>query len=167
MNYPLDEFGRMMTVAASRPLDCTTYFTCAGDSATTIGDGKELKWDFGNSTDDVASPPTGFKQKRIEFSFKDPVYVKEGTIYWKDAPFGSYIDLKIVNKSPEIVVSHYVNKHFIMDSCPMGDELNTEQASSELPATLKFWLYITVPDTTGYTDCKGTVSLELYREATV
>jgi hypothetical protein len=163
---PQDEEGRVYVVAASRPLTCTTYFTMAGDSSTVIGDGKELKWDFSNSTDDI-TPPTGFKRKRIVFDFKDPVYIKEGTVYWKDAPFGSYIDIYIVNKSPETKVSHYVNKHFVMDTCVIGDELNTEQASSQLPTTLEFWLEITTPDETGYTDFKGYAELELYRENTV
>jgi len=167
MTQPHDEFGRCMVVSASRPLNCTTYFTCAGDSSTNVGDGKELKWDFSNSTDDVSSPPTGFKQKKLVFSFKDPIYIKEGTMYFKDALFGSYIDLKIVHASTSTVVSHYVNKHFVTDTCMIGDELNTEQASGELDTDLEFWLYITVPDSTGYTDFKGYVSLELYRQSTV
>lgn len=164
---PKDVEGKLYVISGSRPLTHTTQFTMAGDSATVIGDGKELKWDFSNSTDDVVSPPTGFKRKRIEFSFKEGVHIKEGALYWKDAPFGSYIDIRVVLKSSETVVSHYVNKHFVMESCYIGDELNTEQASSELSTDFKFWLDITVPDVTGYTDFKGFAELELYRKNTV
>ena len=165
--YPVDEFGRQIVVSASRPLDCTTYFTMAGDD-TLIGNGKELKWDFSNTDDDITEGvPSGFKRKRIEFSFNELIYLKEGTLYWKEAPFGSYIDIYIVNKSPEIKVAHYVNKHFVMDTCAIGDEVNTEQASKGVSTDLKFWLEITVPDITGYENFKGYSELELYRENTV
>jgi hypothetical protein len=140
----------------------------AGDNSSVIGDGKELKWDFSNSTDDITEGvPEGFKRKRIEFDFNAPIYVKEGSLYWKDAPFGSYVDIRIVLKSPEVVLAHYANKHFMMDSCAIGDELNTEQASNQIPTACKFWLDVTVPDVTGYTSFKGFAELELYRATTV
>lgn len=162
-----DKWSRQVFTTTSRPPDYTTCFTMQGDSATVVGAGKEIKWDFSNTDDDVASPPTGYKQKKIEFSFKDPIYIKEGTLYWKDAPFGTHVDFEIVNKTPEIVVQHYVRKHFITDTCVIGDELNTEQASDEIPNTIKFWVVVTVPDVTGLDDCKGYISLELYRENTL
>ena len=53
----------------------------------------------------------------------------------------------------------------MMDSCIMGDELNTEAASSEIPSNYKFCLTITVPASDN--SSKGYVSIECYRKRTV
>jgi hypothetical protein len=152
-----------------------------GDGTSTIGDGKELKWDFSNSTDDITSGvPSGYKRKRLEFSFIDPIYIKEGTLYWKDKLFGSYVDLYVVCKdtkyylkndgtpaqaSGDTPVAHYLNHHFVMGDNVLGDELNTEAASDQISTDFKFWLEITVPDTDSTS--KGFAELELYRTRTV
>jgi hypothetical protein len=178
---PKDEYGKEFVRAESRPIDMTTYFTMQGDDINNslIGGGTDLKWDFSNSTNDVTAP-TNFKRKRIEFRFIDGIRVKEGTIYWKDKLFGSYIDLFVICPSgqyyldntgtPQLadedtIIDHFVNHHFIMDTCIMGDELNTEAASLEIPSAYKFRLEITVPDSDNIS--KGYVSIEIYRRRTV
>ena len=178
---PRDIDGKEFVRAESRPLNKTTYFTMAGDSENGIGAGTLLLWDFSND-DDLLSVPSGsnYKIKRIEFNFIDAINVKEGTIYFKDMKFGSFIDLQVVCPngnyylkndgtpalaSEDTVVNHFVNKHHMLDTCVIGDELNTEASSNEIPNNYKFWLDITVPDDD--VTSKGFVSIELYRDRTV
>jgi len=178
LGVPRDEDGKEITRAESRPLNWITYFTGRGDSSTNIGDGKVLAWDFSNADDEVPAP-AGFRRKRIEFSFLDPVRIKDGTIYFFQAQKGSYGDLYVVcpagqaylknDGTPAVattdtIVNHYVNHHMLQGDCPMGDELNTESCSPEIPAHYRFWLEITVPaaDSTS----NGYISLEVYRPRT-
>lgn len=177
--YSLD--GKSIVRSESRPLNHTTYFTCTGDSDTDIGNGSKLLWDFSNDNNEITLPSgSEVKTKRIEFKFLDSVYVKEGAIYFINAPLGATIDLKVIcpngnyyldnDKNPvlatqDTVISHYVNNHYMCGDCPMGDELNTESCSDEIPSNYKFCLDITVPITNN--NCTGHVSLELYRKRTV
>lgn len=176
--HPTDTDGKPFTRAESRPLDKTTYFTCIGDSANNIGDGQTLRWDFENTDNDITAP-TDCKKKRVEFKFLDPLNIKEGAIYFQDAKKGSYLHLHVVcpaggyyldnNKNPALaqedtIVETFVNHHFIYGNCTIGDELNTEASSSEIPVGYKFWLDVTVPDTD--IDSFGHVSLEIYRPRT-
>ncbi|MBN1467739.1 MAG: hypothetical protein JW924_03355 [Fusobacteriaceae bacterium] len=174
------EDGKEITRAESRPLDTTTCFTGRGDSDTGIGEGKELRWDFSNDDDDITPSGVNYKKKRIVFKFSDSVYVKEGAVYFLTAKKGSYIDLHIVcpagqyyldnNGTPHLAeedtaISHYVISHWLLGDCPMGDELNTESCSVEIPSIYKFWLDIIVPEDDNIS-C-GHISLELYRKRTV
>jgi len=163
---PLDNEGKIFTRAESRQTDKTTYFTCVGDD-TGVGDGQDLEWDFSNSTNDVASPPSGYKQKKVVFKFSAPIQLKDGAIYWQNALKGSYLDVYIYHPTYEQYVQHYVIKHRMLGSCVVGDELNTEAASEEISAGLEFHLFITVPDSTGYQDFHGHVSIEANRASTV
>lgn len=176
---PKDAEGKLFVRAESRPIGKTTYFTMRGDSATDIGDGKTLSWDFGTSDDEI-SAPAGFKRKRLEFQFIDPVNIKEGTIYAFNAPFGAYLDFYVVcpdgevyldnNGDPQTAigdtpVQKFVNHHKINSSFAMGDELNTEAASEEIPINYKFWIDITSSSTD--ITSQGYISLELYRARTI
>lgn len=178
---PTDSEGKAYVRAESRPLDMTTYFTMAGDkmdAPVDIGEGAELKWDFSNTLNDIAAP-TGFKRKRIEFQFLDEIRLKEGTIYFYNSTKDTYLSLQVVcsagqyyldnNGSPVLAavdtsVDKFVNKYFISGTFPGGDELNTEAASASIPATYKFWLEITTPDTDNAS--YGHASVEIYRRRT-
>jgi len=173
--------GKVLIRAESRPVDCTTCFVGIGDSENNIGDGKELTWDFSNSDDEVDMPSGSTKKrKRLEFSFLDAIWVKEGTIYYHNVPKGSYIDLYVVCPSgqyyldndgnPQLAtedtkICHYVSHHPMQGSVPMGDELNTECCSNEIPNNYKFWVEITVPDSDNTSN--GVITLELYRTRTL
>jgi len=182
---PKDEDGKQYIRAESRPLDMTTYFTSKGDGATTIGDGNKLVFNFNNTDDDVASPPAGTKQKKVTCTFIDAVRIKEGTLYWQNMPFGSKMDLCIgvpdqgwykkndgsyaQNTTGDVMkIDQFVNSSPMMGDCPMGDELNTEAASDEIPAGMVFGFTVTVPDSVSDTDnVRGAVQMELYRRRTV
>lgn len=174
--------GRLIIRAESRPKDATSYFTMRGDSATGIGDGTQLHWDFSNSddlvTDSLTTPiPSGHKRKRIKIVFVDSVWVKEGTLYFESVPHGCYIDFFVVcpqggyyldhegtprQASADTPISHYVNMHRMFGSCPMGDELNTEAANENaIPAGYEFWVELTTPNSDSIS--KGNAELELYR----
>lgn len=177
--------GRAIVRSDSRPRNATTQFTTKGDSGTKLGDGTQMFWDFGTSDNEVTdsittSIPANHKRKRIKLSFADPVWLKEGTIYWKDVPKGCYIDFWVVcpdeeyyidrtgtpqQASGDTPITHYVNSHRIFDTCAIGDELNTEGAMEDaMPSNYELWLEITTPDSdsTSY----GHALMELYRDRT-
>lgn len=191
-DQPHMEDGRPIVRADTRPINTETYFTMAGDSPTGIGDGKHLEWDFTNDDDLYTGPevPAGKKCKRIELTFNCPVYLKDGTIYFFNALWGSWLDMDVVvpsgayypnptgsipasalglsgNKmyaqaSEDTPYQRYVNKHQFKEDCPMGDELNAEGAAiNPVPVGWKIRGSIYVPDND--TASKGYGSLEMYR----
>jgi len=184
---PMDDEGRQFLRAESRPLSCTTFFTTAGDD-TGIGDGTRLEWDASIDTagywytnDDDDKVPIGMKRHSVFLQFKDSIWMKEGAIYYQDVSKGSFLDMCVqcphmlvfmyngqlyVNITGDwLTVDHYLNRHPIQGSVPMGDELNTETCSQELSAYLRYRLCITVPedDVTSY----GYMEIEVYRKRTV
>ncbi|MHA1304499.1 MAG: hypothetical protein ACTSPI_12450, partial [Candidatus Heimdallarchaeaceae archaeon] len=129
--------------------------------------------------DDIIQAPQGYKRKRIEFKFLDPIYIKEGAVYFHNSLKGSYLSLHVVcpagayyidnNGAPhqateDVIISTYVNYHFFQGTCAMGDELNTESCSVEIPNYYKYWLEVTVPEVDA--ESNGYVSIELYRKRT-
>lgn len=170
---------RPIVRADSRPISYQTMFTMAGDDEA-IGDGKSICWDFSNDDDLVTASgvvPDGYKLKRIQISFCDGIYIKEGTIYFFDALKESYINFSVVcpngqyyydrNKNPvqateDTVVIRYINRHYFSGSCPMGDELNTEGCSEDpLPQNYQVWIEVYVPESDDSSHGHG--ELELYR----
>jgi hypothetical protein len=182
----LDPSGKLYTRAESRPLDCTTCFTTCGDTDganPVIGAGPRLAWDASSVgwVDDENGAPDGMKQISVTIQFCDSIWLKEGTIYYMDCDKGSYIDMEVLcpnggyymylgqvyqnTTGNDLAVDHYLFRHPMQDNVPMGDELNTETCSQELPSYLKFKLTVTVPeaDVTSY----GYMEVELYRRRTV
>jgi hypothetical protein len=195
--------GRPLVRADTRPLDTRTYFTMSGDNmqSNTLGNGKVLMWDFSNN-DDIydqsitENGPTvcsGFKAKRVDLQFLDPVYVKDGTLYFFDAPWGSYSNMYIIVPSgnyypkedgpipaaalgldgvqryayatKDVFYSCYVNRHYMYTSCPMGDELNAEGA--QINAVPIGWPITAIIFTDeNNTTFKGYGSFEMYRYPT-
>jgi len=182
---PKAKDNRPVVRADSRPEDCTTYFTTRGDD-TALGNGTRIAWDFSNSNDEVTDStttavPSGMKRKRMKLSFADEVRIKEGTLYWKDAPKGSYVDFWVVCPSGQYYINrgtgnptqagsdiplvHYVNQHPLIDTCQMGDEMNTEAANEDpIPSNYELWVEVTVDEND--TACYGFGELEIYRERT-
>ncbi len=190
---PHMEDGRPIIRSDTRPLDSETFFTCSGDSIDNIGDGVHLRWDFSDSTSDIYTGPEvpdGFKAKEILLSFHCPVYLKDGAIYFFDAPWGSYLEMDIVvpsggyypNPTGQIPSSalglsgnilyaqasgntryqKYVNAHQIHGDCPMGDELNAEGAAvNAIPPGWYLRGLIFTPESDNAS--KGYASLEMYR----
>lgn len=184
-NQPLISFtqkGKMNVLSSSRPLGTETSFTTCGDDLVTpaIGEGDRLEWDFSNNTNDITAP-SGFKRKRIEVGFLDPIYLKEGTIYFHNKLKGSYGEVSIVcptggyyydnagnltQATQDTIVHRYVNRHPMQGTVPMGDELNTEETQENpLPVGYKLRVEITVPDTDSTSN--GVVEFESYRARTV
>jgi hypothetical protein len=195
---PAMDDGRPIVRADTRPLDCQTYFTMAGDTASGIGDGTVLKWDFSNDDDiselDYCPTPSGFKTKHIEMTFIDPLYLKDGSLYFFDAPWGSHCGMHVVvpagnyypndhgsipasalglsgtdmysYASVDTLFINYVNQHHMYGSCPMGDEMNAEGAAVEaIPVGWKLVGHITT--LSGDNTSKGFASFECYRCRTV
>jgi hypothetical protein len=190
--------GRPIVRADTRPLLTQTYFSMSGDTASGIGDGKLLRWDFSNNEDpydptlvENGPPiPAGYKAKRIDLTFIDSTFLKDGTLYFFDAPWGCYTSMYITipagNYYPnpygsipaaalglsgsgmyayatkDVFYAAYVVKHFMYTNCPMGDEMNAE--GSQVDATPPGW-YVTalifVPE--GDNLFKGYGEFELYR----
>ena len=194
--------GRPIVRADTRPMDTQTYFTMVGDTASGIGDGGLLLWDFSNSddmynSDDYENGPTiasGYKAKLMELWFNDPIYLKDGTLYFQDACFDCHVSMYVVvpagnyypndvgsipasalglpgdqmyaYASKKVMYSCYLMKHRMMGDCTMGDELNAEGA--QLDAMPVGWMItgiVVCPE--GCSSFKGFGSLELYREHSV
>jgi len=183
--HAIDEQGRIFHRAESKPTNMTTYFAGAGDSETEIGGGDPLVFDFNVEANDSEDAPSGFRRQRICITFIDTVRLKEGTLYWENCPFGSYVDLCIgvpnggfyyknngtlaQNTTGEVLaIAKFVKHTPMMGSCPMGDEMNTEAASFDIPAGTLFGFEVTVPSTVSTSDnCHGAIVMEIYRERTV
>lgn len=180
--------GKDIIMTTSRPLGTHTVFTTAGDDLQNnlIGEGTPWIFDFENSehevTDSITRPvPDGFKKKRIIAKFLDPVWLKEGTIYFDDAKKGTYVDLWVVcpvgqyylknDGTPALAsvptpVIHYVIHHRIYGNANMGDELNTEAAPTDpLPTNYELYIEVVTPnsDESTYALCE----LEIYRTRSV
>jgi len=136
--------GRLRVRSDSLPIGTTTSFTSQGDSPTEIGAGKEAFWDFSND-DDLIAAPAGYKRKSIMMTFVDPVFVKEGAIYYHDAVKGSYADVKVM--------------------CPEGGYYYDRQGNPAMAIGGILCIEVTVPDTDS--GCFGWGSIELYRTRTV
>lgn len=193
---PIMPDGRPIVRADTRPLNTQTYFTCSGDDSTSIGGGVQLVWDFSNNDDEYTGPevPSGYKAKEILLSFKCPVYLKDGTIYFFDAPWGQRMHMDIVvpsgqyypnpagsipasalglpgnnmyaQASGNVVYQSYVHNHFCYGDCPMGDELNAEGAAVEaLPIGWYIRGLIMTPTSDNLS--KGFASMEMYRCHTI
>jgi len=180
-----DQQGKLWVKAESRPLNCTTLFTTRGDvvgASPDIGEGPRMEWDAsvpGEWT--TVGAPTGYKRKVIDIQFCDSIWLKEGSVYYMGAKKGSRIDMEIVcpnggyyiylgevrqnTTGNDLVIEHYVNDLPIQGDVPMGDELNTETCSQELPNYLKFKLEVTIPESD--VDSYGYAVMEIYRQRTV
>jgi len=199
---PLAPDGREIIRADSRPEDTETYFTSTGDSATDIGDGESLFWDFSNndsmytviSGSNGPGIPSGMKGKVMDLTFLDPIYIKEGTIYFTNAPKGSYASMFVMvpqggyypnpagtipavalgltgntmyaYAATHVYYTRYVNRQFMDGSCPMGDELNAEGCQiNAMPAG--WFIRCIVFTDENETTFRGHASLELYRKRTI
>ena len=192
-NAPTMPDGRPIVRSDSRPLDTETYFTMSGDSDNNIGDGGMLMWNFSDSTTDMyigPQVPDGFKAKYISIHFHCPVNLKDGTIYFFDAPWGSYMSMYVgvpansyypnpagsipasalglsgddmyAYTTEKIPLQCYVNKHHMYGDCPMGDELNAEGAAiNAIPVGWNVCGLIVTPESDNIS--KGFASLEMYR----
>jgi len=178
--------------ADSRPLNTEVYFTMCGDS-TGIGDGPLIMWDFSNDDNEFVDPdwvPAGYKAKKLSITFNCPVWMKDGTMYFFDAPWGQNISMFVgipagsyypnpVGPIPasalgltdgkmyaytdvELPYQSYVMRHLMYGSCPMGDELNAEGAALyPIPKGWRLCGVIITPESDNVS--KGYASLEMYR----
>lgn len=200
---PVMSDGRPLIRADTRPLGTQTYFTCVGDTDSEIGAGNTLSWDFSNTEkefniDSIENSPTvasGYRAQRLDVKFIDDIYLKDGALYFTDAPFGSnlsmYITVPSGNYYPnasgtypasalglsgdqmyayatsDVLYAAYVMKHHMVGDCHMGDELNAEGAQVDgIPAGWYITGIVMSPeDTCDY--FKGFGSLELYRSHTI
>jgi hypothetical protein len=192
MPTQVDKNGRWMVRSDSRRQDYDVNFIGIGDGPEGIAKGTVLRWDF-SEPDGFVDAPEGWKRKVVKFSFNDPVYIKEGAIYFYNAPKKSYLDFyftvpqgypyikkgmdpitydvvwgDIVFAPVDTIIGHWAS-HFLMEgTCPMGDELNTEAAHEiPTPAYVQFSCEVTVPDVEGWEEFHGHFCLEVYRARTI
>jgi len=175
--------SRPIVRADSRPVGYVTMFTMAGDTASGIGDGKAIWWDFSNNDDIITTSgvvPDGYKMKRVQISFNENLFIKEGCLYFCNAKKGSYLHFSVVCPAgnyyldregnpvlaeEDTIVFRYVNHHFFSGDCVMGDELNTESASdNQLQSNYEFWVEVFVPDDDN--ESYGYGEVEVYRQRT-
>lgn len=95
--------GKTFIYNSPRPLDCTTYFTSAGDNGG-ISQGNELLY----------SLTAQDSEQYVDITFSEDVWFKDAQIY-SDAntPFGAYLDTEI--RHPQAgVVGSFGRKIFLM-----------------------------------------------------
>lgn len=194
-----DQLNRWIVRSDSRRKNYDTAFTGKGDNLTNsiIGGGTDLRFDFSAANTDSRwiTAPTGYKRQQINWNYMDAVYIKEGSIYFFNAPKGAYIDMyfvipagypyykKVVDTTTfdaswennyttataDTIIGHWVVNHWVEGSCPMGDYLNTEAAhESPSPSYVIYRAEITAPeDATDLANFHGHFSIELYRGRTI
>lgn len=200
---PVMSDGRPIVRSDTRPIGTQTYFTCVGDTVDGIGTGRDLSWDFSSNEDVydsalIENGPTvvsGYKAKRFDVWFNDPAYLKDGTIYFENAPFSSHISMYITVPSGnfypnasgtytaemlgltgnqmyayatnDVLYASYVMKHGMIGDCTMGDELNAEGCQIDpIPAGWYVTGVVVAPEL-GSDSFRGFGSLEMYRKHTV
>lgn len=180
--------GREIVKSSSIPFNTQTCFTMVGDSSVGIGDGNKMEWNASsdNWITDSSSPyiiyplPDGFKRSIMRLRFNDPVYIKEGALFYWGVQKGTYVDFIVVcpqgqyyyNRNKEvnlatshIPISHYAMHHFIYDTCPCGIYVNAETCQDiATPINYETWFCITVPQTD--TSSFGFARFTLYRKRT-
>lgn len=176
-----DSDNKLWVKSESRPLNCTTVFTCNGDTlgaTPSIGTGPRMEWD---ASVDTFVTNGNFKSKVVEVQFCDSIWLKEGTIYYMGCMKGTKLNMELIcpnggyymymgqvyqnTTGHDIEVDHYVMNHPCQGDVPMGDELNTETCSQEMPNYLKIRMTITLPvaDVLSY----GYMEMEVYRQRSV
>jgi hypothetical protein len=200
---PVSPDGKEIIRADTRPVGTQTYFTSAGDTETGIGDGDYLHWDFSivendYDPDSLENGPTvtsGYRAKRFDVWYNEPVYLKDGTMYFENAPFGSHVSMFITVPSGgfypnasgtytsamlglpgdqmyayatnDVLYASYVMKHGMVGSCTVGDELNAEGSQIEpIPAKWYITGLVVAPENECST-FRGFGSLEMYRQYTM
>ena len=144
---PVMDDGRPIVRADTRPLTTSTYFTMASDTASGIGDGTELRWDFsdpdsytvvsgGETLSDGYVIPEGYKAIVMDLFFLDPVYFKDGTIYHFDSPWSQYCDMYIVCPAG----GYYPNEHGNIPAAALG--LGGTQMYSYAATDQKYFRYV-------------------------
>jgi hypothetical protein len=187
----VDQQGRAIVRTDSKRVDYEVVFCGVGDdtNGTAIGTGQPLRWDFSDTNANFVDAPTGFKRIQLNWSFCDPTYTKSGSLYFYDAPKGAYLDFfhvfpmglpflpRYINPQSydvefgnyefapgQKVIGHWVSKHWVEGTCPMGDHLDTESAhSNAAPAFVQYRCEITVPEINGWELFHGHIILEIYR----
>ena len=186
--------GRWVVRSDSRPVGFQTYYTMAGDDSTAgIGMGQCMSWDFSNDDDIVTGDHVmdGWKCKEILATFICPIYTKDGTLYFFDAPWNCYIMMDIVvppnsfypnpagpypasalglagdlmyanSGSDWVTYRNYLMRHRMYGSCPMGDELNAEGSSVD-PIPIGWGIRGRVYTPTSDVTSKGYAELEVHR----
>ena len=89
--------GVSYTYNTSKPLDHYVCFQGAGDTATGVGEAEKLIFHLTSKTQEVVK----------EFTFNEGVYIKDGYIISKEAPFGASLDIEIVHPVYGIVVNAF------------------------------------------------------------
>lgn len=188
--------GRPLVRADTRPLNTETYFTMAGDTVSGVGDGAPMMWNMDGDDDWEDSEIPGYKKKIFTLIFNHEIYLKDGAIYFFNAPWGAWVDFYIAvpaggyypneygsipaaalgqpgdgmwsYAATDTLYQCYVNRHYMHGDCPMGDELNAEGAAiNGLPVGWYLMGHIHAPATASGTGFKGYASIECYREKTI
>jgi len=187
--------GRPLVRADTRPLETETYFTMAGDTVSGVGDGLPMTWNM-DDDDDWEDIGDGMTRKIFKLTFNHEIYLKDGAIYFFNAPWGAWVDFYIAvpaggyypnqygsipasalgqpgdgmweYAATDVLYQCYVNRHYMHGDCPMGDELNAEGAAiNGLPVGWYLMGHIHAPATASGTGFKGYASIECYRERTI
>jgi hypothetical protein len=190
----LDPQGRWAVRVDSLPPNYDIVFHGAGDDIVNnvIGGGPGFDWDFSTEINSCPDAPEGCSCKKVQWQFIDGVYVKEGTLYFTNAPKGAFVDLYLIcppgyyydmkwlddngniswtyaQATVPTKFAHWVSHFFIEGSTPTGIRLATETSSDMLAPPYLIWdLEITAPsNATNLAAFHGFFMLQSYRGRTI
>jgi len=153
------EDGLPKVYPSCRPHGTTTYFTGAGDHPVNgVGQGNKLLFKLG-----VNDP-----SQKVDLTFNEDVYIKDGYMIARGAPFGASVDIEVYHPGLQKVVSCFGKAIPILDNGWFP--LDTEDRSL-MPAGLM--LRITCRNADGVDNAEGSAEfvmagrIEMYRKTTV
>lgn len=147
-----DANGLSRVIPSARPDGTITYFTGAGDNGG-LGDGNRILFNIFSSD----------ASKSVDLNFNEDIYIKDGIIQFKDAPFGSYLEVDIVHPQAG-VIAKYCTKLWMVGTGQL--QLNSED-KAKIPIGLA--VRITVYNSDGQDGCdlpanfKVSGIIEMYR----
>lgn len=198
---PITTDGKPIVRSDTRPIGTQTYFTMTGDDLQTgkLGAGDQMRWDFSNE-DNMYDPnnfenpivlASGIKAKYMEMKFTSPAYLKDGALFFFDAPWGAYASMYIVvpagtyyphpngsipasalglsgdskyeYSTKRVFYASYLNNHFMYKDCSRGVNLDAE--GSQVDPVPSGWLIaglVCCPEDDN--TFKGFGLIEMYRQ---
>ncbi len=153
-----DKNGLTRVYTSPRIENTTTYFTGSGDNGG-VGSGSRVI--FKLTSDDLSKSKT--------LIFNEPVNIKDGIITTENAPFGSSIDVDILDPEDNVVLRFAKTINLLGDGIVYLNSEDSEQIFTGLKVkiTVKNSDPNRDPDEDSPTDFKVVGNIEMYRKNTI
>jgi len=106
--------GVPLVHATPKPKNMASYFSSCGDNGANVGEGNCLM--FNMTPSDVS--------KQVDVTFNEDVYIKDGLVMSRNAPFGALVDVLVVHPIYNTVLFAFCKNICILGDYPV--ELDTD-----------------------------------------